>query len=115
MASDFLWGDWSERDGLRIVEVTVPADLIYLEGHFVGRPMVPGVAQLVGLAQRGASQCWPDLPSPKAVSRLKFKAELGPGDRIELRFRRNQDKVSFQFFKGETECSQGVLEYEPAS
>ncbi|HMQ23738.1 MAG TPA: ATP-binding cassette domain-containing protein, partial [Planctomycetota bacterium] len=50
-----LLGDFDvllmERDETNArFRVRVPEDLVFFEGHFEGRPMLPGVAQLVALA-----------------------------------------------------------------
>lgn len=66
------------------VEVSVPADLRYFDGHFEGRPMLPGVAQVVALADRHARRLYPGLGGSLRLQRVKFTAVIGPGERLAL-------------------------------
>lgn len=92
-----------------VAAARVPTDLRYLEGHFPGRPIVPGLAQLVPLVYRSVRRAWPDLPAPTSVKRLKFLEALGPDDRLEVRLARDADRVRFEIVRGELTCSHGVL------
>ena len=75
---------------------SVPSDLIYLEGHFPGSPIVPGVAQVVALAERRAHVAWPELGAAVGLRRVKFKKGLYPGDRLVLRLARQDPRVNFR-------------------
>jgi acyl-coenzyme A synthetase/AMP-(fatty) acid ligase len=71
----------SERRGARSLECTlrVPQDLAFLEGHFPGFPVVPGVVQL-RWALRLAGELLGQEPCLASVEALKFRELLRPGD-----------------------------------
>lgn len=94
-----------------LIRARVPPELRYLEGHFPGNPIVPGVAQLVPLVYREARIAWPDLPAPSAIRRLKFLEALRPGDALELELLRDASKLRFAIRRGEAMCSHGVLTF----
>jgi acyl-CoA synthetase (AMP-forming)/AMP-acid ligase II len=70
-----------ERRSDRSLERTlrVPADLSFLEGHFPGFPVVPGVVQL-RWALRLAAELLGQEPRLASVEALKFRELLRPGD-----------------------------------
>jgi 3-hydroxymyristoyl/3-hydroxydecanoyl-(acyl carrier protein) dehydratase len=107
---DFEIGDpIATSDGFR-VPVAVPADLCYLEGHFPGDPIVPGIAQLV-LVERAVRAAFPGLGAPRGVRRLKFSRRIDPGAELALELQRLDDGVRFVIASREGECSRGSLLY----
>ncbi|MET0341508.1 MAG: AMP-binding protein [Polyangiales bacterium] len=66
----------------------VPADSVFFEGHFDGRPILPGVVQLWHVALREARRQHPDLGSLARVTRVKFKRTIAPGETLALRLER---------------------------
>jgi 3-hydroxymyristoyl/3-hydroxydecanoyl-(acyl carrier protein) dehydratase len=105
---DFELGQLTPRDGAHVLAVHVPTDLRYLEGHFPGDPIVPGIAQLA-LAERAARTAHEDLGPTRGVKRLKFSARIDPGDDLEIELSRTDDKVRFVIRREETECSRGTI------
>ncbi len=89
--------------------VEIPADLVYLRGHFPGHPLLPGVAQLLALALDRTHALWPALGQPRRVTQLKFKRPIYPGDRLELRLERAGDEVRFSLERGAEQCTRGAL------
>lgn len=101
-----------QREGRTVrVPVRVPEDLAYLEGHFPGNPIVPGVAQLVSLAEVRARAAWPELGPVAGVRRLKFMRGLYPGDELVVELTRTEDaaRVTFRIRCGDAECTKGTL------
>lgn len=68
----------------RAVRMRVPVDSRFFEGHFEGRPMLPGVAQVVAIAQREAARVFGALGTPIRMSRVKFQDVILPGDALTL-------------------------------
>jgi 3-hydroxymyristoyl/3-hydroxydecanoyl-(acyl carrier protein) dehydratase len=100
------------RDGSAVrIPVTVPGDLSLLEGHFPGNPIVPGVGQIVALAEAQARRNWPELGAPRGLRRVKFQQALRPGDELSLVLERESKgaKVRFSIARGPEECTRGVL------
>ena len=95
-------------DGGARLSVRVPLDLGYFDGHFPGRPIVPGVAQVV-LVERAARGLWPDLGAPVELRRLKFLETIGPGDELVLELRREGDAVRYTLARDGVACSRGAL------
>jgi beta-hydroxyacyl-ACP dehydratase FabZ len=61
----------------------------YLVGHFPGRPVVPGVLLIEGMAQAGGILLLHDLPDRAAklvylasVNEVKFRRPVVPGDQV---------------------------------
>ena len=74
-----------ERSGERLVRwLRVPTDLAYLDGHFEGFPVVPGVVQL-RWALDAAGELLGGAPCVREIEALKFKDLLRPGQRFALR------------------------------
>jgi 3-hydroxymyristoyl/3-hydroxydecanoyl-(acyl carrier protein) dehydratase len=93
------------------VRARVPADLRYLEGHFPGQPIVPGIAQLLPLVYETARSLWPDLPAPRGIKRLKFLEAIRPGDALTVELSREPGKLKFEIHKGELVASLGTLTF----
>jgi 3-hydroxymyristoyl/3-hydroxydecanoyl-(acyl carrier protein) dehydratase len=96
--------------------VTVPADLLYFEGHFPGAPILPAIAQLLTLVLDRTHALWPDLGQPRRVARLKFMQAIAPGDDLEVQLtlsaspdERTATEVRFTLVRRGEPCTRGVL------
>ena len=90
-------------------EVTVPADLLYFEGHFPGAPILPAIAQLIALVLDRTHALWPELGQPRRVGRLKFMQAIAPGDTIAVQLERAGADVRFTLARAGEACTRGVL------
>lgn len=72
------------RDGDRIERrLRIPEDLVFLDGHFPGHPLVPGVV-LLRFGLDAAEALLGREPSLLGLERLKFHEQVRPGDELDL-------------------------------
>ncbi len=99
-----------EREpGLRVVaEKLVTNGEPYLQGHFEGRPLVPGVLLLEMLAQAGGFLESDSLHGAAiflaGVREARFKAPALPGDRLRLEVRAEGAYAGLMKLKGTVSC-----------
>lgn len=62
--------------------IEIPGDGPLFEGHFPGRPILPGIAELALVARALAPRDGP--ASVRAIPFLRFRALVMPGDRLEV-------------------------------
>jgi acyl-CoA synthetase (AMP-forming)/AMP-acid ligase II len=102
----------TEHTDANTAELTlvVPLNLAYLEGHFPGEPILPGVVQI--LWARHFGQTLLNLPANiTQMKKVKFKRLIRPGERIHLRlvYSEAKQQMSFRYQSNLDECSSGVL------
>ena len=92
-------------DGVAHGAYSVKGDEFFLDGHFPGNPIVPGVIQceilaqsacvlLDGIADKGKLAVYTGL------NNVKFKSQVKPGDRFETEVRLTRIKHPFYFAEG---------------
>lgn len=93
------------RDETSIVcSKTFHEDEFFVQGHFPGQPIVPGVIQCECCLQAGAvllerymEETPGSIPVATRMDGVKFKRVVRPGDRVEIHVTLNE-KVSNAFF-----------------
>ncbi len=97
-----------EREGQPYVKAlkNVSVNEPYFQGHFPGRPIMPGVLQIEALAQASIFLLEDQMPEGSlaflaGVEGVRFKKPVVPGDQLILEsqlefFRRNLGKVKTQ-------------------
>lgn len=95
------------RDGIAYAKKRIRAEEWFLDGHFPGYPVVPGVILCEILAQSTAV-CLADTPNVGScitlltgLDKVKFKHQVRPGDLLETRCEITRAKEPFYFAKGE--------------
>lgn len=95
----------------------IDPDLLYLQGHFPGYPLLPGIAQLLAIALDRIHSLWPSLGQPQRVTQLKFKRPIFPGDPLELQLERSDNTVRFTIVRTTPQpelCTHGTLIFRPS-
>ncbi|QEG42444.1 3-hydroxyacyl-ACP dehydratase FabZ family protein [Roseimaritima ulvae] len=94
----------SQQDQQIVCEKTFRDDEFFVQGHFPGRPIVPGVILCECCMQAGAillSKIAPggegSVPLATRADNVKFKKVVVPGDTVELQVTLNE-RVSNAFF-----------------
>jgi len=111
--TDFVIREHTRTGDRHRFAVQVPIDLAYFRGHFVGYPVLPGVAQLVALVLGRVRALHPELGEPRQILRLKFRRPIAPGDELELHLTVDAVKrqVSFTIARAGEQCSAGLLDF----
>jgi 3-hydroxyacyl-[acyl-carrier-protein] dehydratase len=92
----------SRDDSSIICLKTFHADEFFVQGHFPGQPIVPGVIHCECCMQAGALLIASDpvegaLPVATRMDSVKFKRMVRPGDTVEIQVTLN-DRVSNAFY-----------------
>ena len=95
----------TEQDGTAIGHYHVRGDEFFLQGHFPGNPIVPGVILCEILAQSACVLLQDQmtdgkLPVYTGLNNVKFRSSVKPGDTIETRCRIKRAKHPFYFAEG---------------
>lgn len=107
-------------DGSAQGKYLVRGDEYFLQGHFPGNPIVPGVIQCEILAQT-ASMLFADriaghVPLYAGINKVKFKEPVRPGDTIETHVEIVRVMGPFYFTKGKAQvngkvCASGEFSF----
>ena len=86
--------------------LTIRGDEFFLQGHFPGNPIVPGVIQCEILAQSACILLSDQMAEGKTpmytgLNNVRFKSPVRPGDKFETRCRITRSKPPFYFASGE--------------
>lgn len=76
----------------------------FLQGHFPGNPVVPGVIQCEMLAQSAcvllADSAQGKTPLFTGLDKVKFRGQIKPGDTLETECEITRQRGAFYFAKG---------------
>src|SRR5690606_21041154 len=100
----------TQSDSEAEIAFTLAPELVFFDGHFPDRPILPGVAQ-AHIAVLIAQRLWETWPADANLSKLKFKRVLAPGERVTLYLKRDavRGRISFRYRLGDIEVSEGQI------
>ena len=97
-----------EKDGVKL-DLELPAQSEYFDGHFDGFPILPGVVQ-IQLVQKYAEKYF-DIQFPiTQISHLKFIKPIFPSQIIQLSLQNfNDERITFEITRDFILCAKGIL------
>lgn len=91
-------------DGKACGKYHVRGDEFFLQGHFPGNPVVPGVIQCEMLAQSACvlliGSAEGKTPLYTGLDKVKFRSQVKPGDTFETECQILRQRGNFYFAKG---------------
>lgn len=91
-------------DGKSHGKCHIRGDEYFLQGHFPGNPVVPGVIQCEMLAQSAcvllAENARGMTPLFTGLDKVKFRGQVKPGDTLETECEITRQRGNFYFAKG---------------
>jgi 3-hydroxymyristoyl/3-hydroxydecanoyl-(acyl carrier protein) dehydratase len=92
------------------LHLLVPEQLQCFEGHFPGRPILPGVVQLAWAVALGREHLGLQADIGR-ITGLKFARIVRPGARLtlDLQWSPAQESLAFRYTEGRALCSCGHL------
>ena len=83
-------------EGELVLQLRIPWDLAFFEGHYPGHPLVAGVVQ-VRFAVHALEELLGEPPEVERLEALKFHEPLGPGEEVTLRVSADAARRRFEF------------------
>ena len=100
-------------DQSKILHLLVEESILYLQGHFPGQPILPGVAQ-IGWAIHFGGQLFGALGAFKALEVIKFQQVIRPGRWVGLKLAWDEQKrkLQFQYFSDDVNHASGRIAFQ---
>ena len=97
------------------IDVLVNPDLVWFDGHFPGRPILPGVVQIDWALAMARTYLGLAVTSGRRFQ-VKFKAIICPRDQLVLSLDHDpiKNRLIFCFRRKQDVCSNGHFSLEPA-
>lgn len=94
------------------LEIFIPHNLSWFDGHFPGRPVLPGVVQ-THWANYYGQKFFGSLGSFSQLETIKFQQVINPGKHLQLNLKWNPEKskLSFSYRQGEARLSSGRIAF----
>ena len=93
-----------EEENLAVGKYTVKGDEYFLQGHFPGMPMMPGVIQLEIMAQTCCVLLKDEVKGKNTfytgIDKARFKNKVLPGDTLVMKCSLVKSRPPFYFAKG---------------
>ena len=93
-----------------VIDISLPVELFYFQGHFPGRPILPGVVQIDWVVRLADKYLETTIESAQSFQ-VKFKSVIEPGRSLTLVLRRASDdrKLLFEYQDGSAVLSSGSV------
>jgi 3-hydroxyacyl-[acyl-carrier-protein] dehydratase len=105
-------------DGAALASYTIRGDEFFLQGHFPGNPLVPGVilCEMMGQSACVLLEKSGGTPYLTSLNKVKFTNKVLPGDKVVLKSRLLKARPPFYFvqaeaFVGDKLCVSGELSF----
>lgn len=94
------------------IEILIPRNLAWFEGHFPDCAILPGVIQTHWAIEFGRKYC-AIAGQFQALSNVKFMRIIAPGMHLtlELKFDAAANALHFHYLDGKTACSAGAVKF----
>ena len=93
-----------EEENLAVGKYTVKGDEYFLQGHFPGMPVMPGVIQLAIMAQTCCVLLKDEVKGKNTfytgIDKARFKNKVLPGDTLVMKCSLVKSRPPFYFAKG---------------
>lgn len=104
----------ADRAGVGIKNVTFNEP--QFQGHFPGRPVMPGVMLIEGMAQTAGAMCVASRGLTNAplvyfmtIDKAKFRKPVVPGDTVNYHMTRTNQRRNIWWYKGEAKVDGAVV------
>lgn len=96
-----------------VICITVPEDLAYLEGHFAGHPIVPGIVQLHWVVNL-SKEIWGISGEIVEVSPIKFSKLMRPRENFDIKIEHHfkESMIKYSYKNNENLYSSGRFKYD---